>query len=77
MKKPNHFKEPPAYEIIQGAYQGNPEALAAILQHYDGYINKLCFRTFYDKEGYSHNRIDTELKKMLQNKLIFVILMKR
>ena len=34
--------------VIDAACAGNAEAVERVLQHYDGYINKLCTRTLYD-----------------------------
>ena len=31
--------------VIDAACAGNAEAVERVLQHYDGYINKLCTRT--------------------------------
>ena len=37
--------------VIDAACAGNAEAVERVLQHYDGYINKLCTRTLYDGSG--------------------------
>ncbi len=44
------------------------------MRYYDGYINKLCTRTLYDKDGSPHVRVDEYMKHRLQNKLIRAIL---
>ena len=41
--------------VIDAACAGNAEAVERVLQHYDGYINKLCTRTLYDGSGQPHN----------------------
>ena len=40
--------------VIDAACAGNAEAVERVLQHYDGYINKLCTRTLYDDCGQLH-----------------------
>lgn len=44
--------------VIDAACAGNAEAVERVLQHYDGYINKLCTRTLYDGSGQPHICID-------------------
>ena len=41
-------KSPLPDYVIDAACAGNAEAVERVLQHYDGYINKLCTRTLYD-----------------------------
>lgn len=36
--------------VIDAACAGNAEAVERVLQHYDGYINKLCTRTLYKRK---------------------------
>ena len=59
--------------VIDAACAGNAEAVERVLQHYDGYINKLCTRTLYDGSGQPHICIDEYMKRRLQNKLIHSI----
>ena len=52
MKKLNgRYKPPPPLSIIEAARSGEADAIEQILQHYDGYINKLCLRTIIDESG--------------------------
>ena len=60
--------------VIDAACDGNAEAVERVLQHYDGYINKLCTRTLYELDGTPHVRVDEYMKHRLQNKLIRAIL---
>mgnify|MGYP002798694061 CR=1 FL=1 len=60
--------------VIDAACAGNAEAVERVLQHYDGYINKLCTRTLYELDGSPHVRVDEYMKHRLQNKLIRAIL---
>ena len=55
--------------VIDAACAGNAEAVERVLQHYDGYINKLCTRTLYDGSGQPHICIDEYMKRRLQIKL--------
>ena len=65
-----HRLPPP---LIDAACAGNAEAVERVLQHYDGYINKLCTRTLYDGSGQPHICIDEYMKRRLQIKLIHSI----
>lgn len=58
------------YEVIQRATQGDPEAMQAILIHYEGYIRSLSTRTMVDEYGMKYSYIDTELQERLKTKLI-------
>ena len=37
--------------VIEAARAGDAEAVEQVLRYYEGYINKLCTRTLYDKYG--------------------------
>ena len=41
-------------DIIEAARAGDPLALERVLWYYDRYINKICTRTLYDKDGLLH-----------------------
>ena len=60
--------------VIDAACAGNAEAVERVLQHYDGYINKLCTRTLYDDCGQLHVCVDEYMKHRLENKLIYSVL---
>ena len=51
--------------MIDAACAGNAEAVERVLQHYDGYINKLCTRTLYDGSGQPHICIDEYMKRQI------------
>lgn len=74
----NQYKhiEPPQLAVIEAAREGDPEAINRILHYYDGYIDKLCTRTLYDKKGRPRRRVDEFMKSRLQNKLIYAIVSK-
>ena len=61
-------------DVIEAARAGDPLALERVLRYYDRYINKLCTRTLYDKNGLPYISVDEYMKHRLQNKLIRAIL---
>lgn len=73
MKKLNgKYKPPPPLSVIEAARAGEADAMEQILQHYDGYINKLCLRTIIDESGQPHKQVDPYMKGRLQDiKVIF------
>lgn len=64
-------------EVIEAARAGDASALERILQYYDRYINKICTRTLYDKDGLPHIGIDEYMKHRLQAKLVDAIVVKK
>lgn len=46
------------------------------MQYYDRYINKLCTRTLYDKNGLPYIDVDEYMKHRLQEKLTEAIVVK-
>ena len=60
--------------VIEAVRVGDPLAVESVLRYYDGYMNKLCTRTFYDLNSLPHVRVDEYMKDRLQNKLIQTIL---
>ena len=55
------------------ARAGDPLAMERILRYYDGYINKLCTRTLYDKNDLPYIGVDEYMKHRLQAKLVEAI----
>ncbi len=55
--------------VIRSAYAGDTDAVEQVLQHYRGYINKLCTGILYDKHGQPHVCIDEYMKRHLEIKL--------
>ena len=72
--KQARYREPLPLAVIEAARAGDAGAVEQVLRYYDGYINKLCTRTLYDKDGSPHVRVDEYMKHHLQNKLIGAIL---
>ena len=64
-------------DVIEAARAGESLALERILRHYDRYINKICTRTLYDKDGLPHIGIDEYMKHRLQTKLVEAIVVKK
>lgn len=64
------------FSTIETAAQGDPDALSAVLKHFEGYIATLATRTLYDEYGRSYRCLDPELKKRMEAKLIVRILQK-
>lgn len=64
-------------DVIEAARAGDPLALERILRYYDHYINKICTRTLYDKNGLSYIGVDEYMKHRLQAKLVEVIVVKK
>lgn len=63
--------------VFAEARTGDPQAMERILRYYDGYMNKLCTRTFYDLDGTPHVRVDEYMKHRLQAKLVQAIVNKK
>ena len=64
------------FEVIQAATQGNPEALASILKHFEKDIAQMSTRIFYDEFGQSHCCIDYDLKQRIECRLMAQIILK-
>lgn len=64
-------------DVIEAARAGDPLALERTLRYYDRYINKICTRTLYDKDGLQHIGIDEYMKYRLQAKLVEAIVVKK
>lgn len=68
-------KRKPCYKllpstVIQAATQGDPDSVAAVLRHYEGYIAKLSTRRLYDEHGNAYLCVDETLRARLEIKLI-------
>ena len=64
-------------DVIEAARAGDSLALERILRYYDRYINKICTRTLYDKNGLPLIGIDEYMKHRLQAKLTEAIVVKK
>ena len=70
MKKYEHLP----FEVILSATEGDPEAIEKILAFYDPYISKCCLRPLYDEYGNVYIVVDMELKGLIREALIKMIL---
>ena len=64
-------------DVIKAARAGDALALERVLRYYDRYINKICMRTLYDKDGLPHIGMDEYMKHRLQAKLTEAIVVKK
>ena len=64
-------------DIIDVACAGDATAIDHVLRHYDRYINKLCTRNLYEKDGSSCVRVDEVMKSRLQAKLVNALVEKK
>lgn len=64
-------------DVIEAARAGDSLALERVLRYYEGYINKLCTRMLYDKDGLPYIGIDEYMKHRLQAKLVEAIVVKK
>jgi len=55
---------------INAAANGNPEAIRAVVNHYEGYINALSVVRLYDEYGTPYMFIDEALRRELELRLI-------
>lgn len=58
------------FTTICAAAQGDPDALTAVLHHFDGFIAAKSMRIFYDEYGQSYRGVDPILRRRIENKLI-------
>lgn len=65
---------PPPFQTIRAASDGDIEAIHAILRHYEGYIAALSVRELYDECGKVHYYVDETLRRRLETKLITKVL---
>ena len=64
----------PSFYLISSAVDGNVNAIEKILALYDPYISKCCLRPLYDEYGNVYIVVDMELKGLIREALIKMIL---
>ena len=64
----------PSFYLISSAVEGNVNAIEKILALYDPYISKCCLRPLYDEYGNVYIVVDMELKGLIREALIKMIL---
>ena len=62
------------YPVIDAAVQGDADAVSRIVDHYSGYIAAYALRTSRDQYGFPCVRVDEDLRRRLETKLILGIL---
>lgn len=62
------------YPVIVSASQGDIMAMDIVLSHYEPYIARLSIRTVFDDYGNPHTRVDEDMRRRLETKLISSIL---
>lgn len=63
--------------VIEAARASDPLAVERVLRYYEDYINKICTRTLYGKDGLPHIDIDEYMKHRLQAKLVEAIVVRK
>ena len=62
------------YATIRAASEGDPDAVNAVLRHYEGYITRLARRQLHDEYGNTYLCVDEAMRRRLEIKLITGIL---
>ncbi len=57
------------FDVILAATQGDTNALHKVVEHYDGYIAKLCIRSYRGKNG-DYYCVDEEMRNRLKIRLV-------
>lgn len=65
------------YDTIRAASEGDPDAVNAVLRHYEGYIARLSMRRLFDENGNTYLFVDETMRRRLEIKLIAGILVFR
>lgn len=73
MKSKRH-REPPEFETIQSAIEGDVEAINQILTYFQPFIQSECKREYRDEFERVHYVTDEYMRRRLETKLITKIL---
>lgn len=68
-------RQPIPLEVIQDAARGDDDALAAVCEHYKGYIRYLSTQCMVDRYGNRSFFVDEKMCSRLEAKLIYSIVM--
>lgn len=63
-----------SYELVEAATSGDAVAMQAVLEYFDGYIDRLCTHAYLDDSGRVDYGVDTLRKTQLQGKLLAAML---
>ena len=69
MRSKKH-REPPEFETIQAAIEGDAEAINQVLSYFQPFINSECKREYKDEFGRVHYVADEYMKRRMETKLI-------
>ena len=64
----------PSFYLISMAVDGNENAMEKLLEFYEPYISKCCLCPLYDEYGNVYIVVDMELKGLIREALIKMIL---
>jgi hypothetical protein len=62
------------YPVIIAATKGDPDAMAVVMQKYEGYIADLSMRKLRDERGNTYYGIDGDIRDRLRSKLMRAVL---
>ena len=62
------------YPVIIAATKGDPEAMTAVVQHYESNIAYLSMRKLRDKRGNTYYGIDEDIRDRLRSRLMRAVL---
>ncbi|MFP3153919.1 helix-turn-helix domain-containing protein [Lachnospiraceae bacterium ZAX-1] len=70
MSKRNGNKPLLPFYVIKATADGDTDAIATVLEHFDGYIAALSTKRLYDEYGNSYMCVDESLRAELNSKLV-------
>lgn len=62
------------YPVIIAATKGDPEAMTAVVQHYESKIAYLSMRKLRDERGNTYYGIDEDIRDRLRSRLMRAVL---
>ena len=62
------------YPVIIAATKGDPEAMKAVVQHYESSIARMSMRKLRDQSGNTYWGIDEDIRDRLRSKLMLAVL---
>lgn len=62
------------YQVIIAATKGDPEAMTAVVQHYESNIAYLSMRKLRDERGNTYYGIDEDIRDRLRSRLMRAVL---
>jgi len=62
------------YKVIALATIGDVIAMDCVVKHFNGFLNQLSRKTFFDRRGNTYIGIDPDIKRHLVSKLMLSVL---